>query len=205
LSGGDRPTPTGGVTGTRMICSIAVVCCVAAGCGGGSTGGSGGSAGSTGAPTAPTTTTKPAPTKHEVKSNALWRFLGRVQVIRAPYNRRNDQVNAADRKVLACCTNWAAAASTNRIAAERAKRDADRLAAIVAPAPLEHVYLAYVGAYRTAGLDYGADAAGLRSQAFFQWSSYPVGPVTKFRIALIGYAAANHLTLPHWVHGIGGK
>ena len=76
---------------------------------------------------------------------------------------------------------------------------------MVAPASLERVYLSYVGDYRTAGLGYAADAAGLRSQGNFQWSVVSAAPVTRFRVALIEYAAVNHLILPHWVHGIGSR
>jgi hypothetical protein len=30
-------------------------------------------------------------------------------------------------------------------------------------------------------------------------------PATRFRLALIEYAAVHHLAVPRWVHNIGGK
>jgi hypothetical protein len=106
---------------------------------------------------------------------------------------------------------WAETASATRQAARNEKHAADKLAAIPAPVPLERAYLAYAGSYRSDGLIDDGFAAQLTSQQSFAWSTFDTqwtareAPVTRFRIALIEYAAVNHLTLPRWVHNIGGK
>lgn len=193
--------------GTRMICSVAVVVCFAAACGGGS---SGGSTASTTTP--PATTTKPAPTKQQVMSDALWKFLDAVKPIRAKSNHLGDQANVwIDKIVNVCCTDWTETSAATKRAGKDEKRAADELAAIPAPAGLEHVYLAYVDSYRTGGITDQDFAAQLDSHESFTWSTFDSqwtaheAPVTRFRIALIEYAAVNHLTLPRWVRTIGGK
>ena len=85
--------------GTKLICSATAAACVVAGCGGSSSGG----AESTTPPTStvPTTTSKPAPTKQQIASNELWKFLGRVRGPRARSNRFQFAADAADQHVAA--------------------------------------------------------------------------------------------------------
>jgi hypothetical protein len=189
--------------GTR-ICSVAVIAYVATGC-------AGGSAESTSTPTT-TAPTKPAPTKHQVVSDTLWKFLDAVKPIRARSIRLGAQANVwVDKIVNVCCTDWAETATATRRAANGEKHAADELAAIAAPAALEHVYLAYVDSYRGLGLADAGFASQLESHEGFTWSTFKSqwstheAPVTRFRIALIEYAAVNHLSLPRWVHTIGGN
>jgi hypothetical protein len=196
--------------GTRMICSVAVVACFAAGCGGGSSGGSG--AGSAPPTTTAPTTAKSAPTKQQVMSNALWKFLDRVRPLRARSNRFEHAAGVADTHVSSTAySGWAAAASANADAARISKGVADALAAIVPPVGLRPVYRAYVAGYRTDALIASDLAAALRSHTYLNWDTFDARynasaePVTRFRIALIQYAAVNHLRLPRWVHSIGGK
>jgi hypothetical protein len=170
-------------------------------------GGSSATSSSSGDVSAPTTTT--ALSKHQVMDAALTHFLARVKPIRHRFNQLDDRLN--ELKLLnVCCTNWTAGERLYKVAAKQAKRAADKLAALQAPKPVERVYLSYVGSYRAAGLTDSELAYTLHQQQSFSWVSFNSqwnaqgAPVTKFRVALIAYAAANHLRLPRWVHTIGG-
>jgi hypothetical protein len=117
-----------------------------------------------------------------------------------------------DKIVNVCCADRPATAKANRAEAKQENRVVDELAAIPAPTGLEGVYIAYVASYRAdAQIDSDFAAARLASGQSFAWSTFESrwtareAPMTRSRIALIQYAAQNHLSLPRWVHNVGGK
>ena len=196
----------------RFVYVIPTLCVLAAlaGCGGGSGGGSSLPQTTENSSTASqTTAVKKAPSK----ATELWKFLGQVKPIRLQYNVWNDRAGKTLSHIYnVCCTGWTAAnIKVNRKAGKIARQDADELAAIQPPAQLRRAYLAYVDTYRQAGEIDAAFASQLASKQSFSWQTWnnkwdaEQVPVTHFRIALIAYAAANHIPLPAWAHRIGGK
>lgn len=189
-----------------MLCVSAAL----AGCGGGSGGASSTTPTNTTSPTGDSTT---AAKKTPSKATQLWGFLAQVKPIRLQYNVWNDRAGKTLSQIYnVCCTGWTAAnIKVNRKAGKIAREDADELAAIQPPAQLRRAYLAYVDTYRQAGEIDAAFASQLASRQSFSWQTWYDNwdaeqvPVTRFRIALIAYAAANHIPLPAWAHRIGGK
>lgn len=196
----------------KALCltGVMVILGLASGCGGGGSAGSGGA--SSPGSSAPSTSVahKHKPTKHQLMSDSLWKFLQEVRPIRARSNHAGDLENRYIVKILnVCCVDWPQAAASARHAAKVERNAADRLAAIPAPTPLQRSYVAYVDSYRDDAQIDSDFAAQLASQQSFEWSTYQsrwtarAAPVTRFRITLIQYAAVNHLSLPQWIHNIG--
>jgi len=180
----------------------------------GGSGSSGSGGGSTRAATVPPSTVahKHKPTKHQLMSDALWKFLRDVRPIRAWSNHAGDQANVfIDKIVNVCCADWPQTAAAIRHAGKVERDAADRLAAIRPPRRLKEATSRTSTVTATTHRSTRTSPPSSLPGKSFDWSTYDSrwtareAPVTRIRITLIQYAAVNRLSLPAWVHNIGGK
>jgi len=163
----------------------------------------------------PTTTSSPTNTQTIPGGQAeLDSFLAQLRPIRArgnaSINRMEAAINKTDSSDPAALSTMAAEISK---AAKEDARESNELAAMVPPAALARPWAGYVAGIDTQGrllASMADDARRKDAAAINGWNSTVVPELHRtadktngFRLALIAYAAKNHLKLPAWARKIG--
>jgi hypothetical protein len=87
---------------------------------------------------------------------------------------------------------------------------ADKLARIVPPPELARAHAAFAAVWRMDGATYSDLASVLAHHDYLDWDVFNArfrqadASVSRYRLALIAYAAKYHLKLQPWVRKIGG-
>jgi hypothetical protein len=157
------------------------------------------------ASTAPPTTQPPA-----LGSQAeLSAYLARVEQVRKQGDATIDKANRVLNHIDSTPdSTWNAAGRQLHRFATRVKHASDRISAIVAPHQLMGAHLAYARRWREDSLVMAAIAVQLHQHTSLVGNNSLANAsqrtVSRYRVALIAYAARHHLHLPRWVHHIGG-